>query len=135
MNGVNKVILMGHLGKDPELTQTDDGKVCCRFSLATTEVYNKKKFTEWHNITVWGKMGNICSQYLKKGDPLYLEGRIKTSVRTDKETNEKKYYFSVQANSLNFINTRKGESSSDSDDMVDAAKKELGAQEEDDIPW
>ena len=64
-----------------------------------------------------------------------MEGRIKTSVRTDKETNEKKYYFSVQANSLNFINTRKGESSSDSDDMVDAAKKELGAQEEDDIPW
>ncbi|OQB44400.1 MAG: Single-stranded DNA-binding protein [bacterium ADurb.Bin157] len=73
---MNKVILMGHLGKEPDLKYTPDGKAIASFSLATTKKYKQESKTEWHNITAWEKLAEICSQYLKKGSKILCEGEI-----------------------------------------------------------
>jgi len=93
--GLNKVLLIGHLGKDPELSYTPSGVAVCKFSVATNESYkgddgNWVEKTEWHNITAWRKLGEICSQYLKKGSKVYLEGKIQTDSY---EKDGKKNYF------------------------------------------
>jgi single-strand DNA-binding protein len=81
--GLNKVMLIGHLGRDPELKFTEKGTAYCTFSIATTESYkdengNKIDKTEWHNIVVWRKLAEICGQYLKKGSKIYCEGKLQT---------------------------------------------------------
>ena len=81
--GLNKVMLIGHLGKDPELKYTEKGTAYCVFSMATSESYkdengNKVDKTEWHNIVVWRKLAEICGQYLKKGSKIYCEGKLQT---------------------------------------------------------
>jgi single-strand DNA-binding protein len=78
---VNKVILVGNLGRDPEVRATPSGQSVCNFSLATTERYQGRdghnhEQTEWHNIVAWGKQAELCGQYLKKGRQVYVEGRI-----------------------------------------------------------
>ena len=80
---VNKVILVGRLGRDPETRHTQGGQGVCNFTLATDETFKdrsgeKQKHTEWHRIVVWSKLAEICQQYLKKGDMAYIEGRIQT---------------------------------------------------------
>ena len=80
---VNKVILVGNLGKDPEVRFTGGGRAVCKFPLATSETWNdaeghKQERTEWHNIVVWGKQGENCGQYLSKGRQVYVEGAIRT---------------------------------------------------------
>src|SRR5262252_863730 len=80
---VNKVILVGRLGRDPETRYTGAGQAVCNFSLATDETYKsrsgeRQKRTEWHKIVVWGKQAEIAQQYLKKGAQIYLEGRIQS---------------------------------------------------------
>ncbi len=82
---VNRVILVGRLGKDPETRYTGGGQAVCHFSLATDETYKdrsgeRQKRTEWHRITVWGKQAEIAQQYLKKGSQIYLEGSIRTQA-------------------------------------------------------
>ncbi len=135
MNGLNKVLLIGHLGKDPEVKQTEKGKVLCKFSLATTETVNKKKYTEWHNITVWGKMAEVCGQYLSKGDAVYIEGKMNTTIRTDGDT--KTYFTGVTALVINFLTKKGGGDTSHATDAVDSAKELLGAEvvEDDGIPF
>lgn len=81
--GLNKVLLLGHLGRDPELKYTEKGTAYCNFSLATTESYkdengNKVDKTEWHNLVAWRKLAEICGQYLKKGSKIYCEGKLQT---------------------------------------------------------
>ena len=81
MSGVNKVILVGNLGKDPEVTYTSGGKAVCKFSLATSEKWTdangeQKEKTDWHRVVVWGKLAEICGQYLAKGRKAYIEGKI-----------------------------------------------------------
>ncbi|HMQ69430.1 MAG TPA: single-stranded DNA-binding protein [Ignavibacteria bacterium] len=93
--GLNKVMLIGHLGKDPEMSYTPSGVAVCKFSLATDESYkgedgNKVDRTEWHNIVAWRKLGEICSTYLKKGSKIYAEGKIQTETY---EKDGKKNYF------------------------------------------
>lgn len=93
---VNKVILIGRLGKDPETRYTNSGAAVCNFSIATDETFKdrsgeKQKRTEWHKIVVWNKLAEICQQYLKKGHLVYLEGKIQTNEWTDKKTGEKKF--------------------------------------------
>ena len=78
---VNKVILVGNLGKDPEVRFTGGGRAVCKFPLATSETWNdaeghKQERTEWHNVVVWGKQGENCGQYLSKGRQVYVEGSI-----------------------------------------------------------
>lgn len=92
---LNKVTLIGHLGRDPELKYTADGNAYARFSIATSDTYKNKEGkdverTEWHNITVWRKLAEICAQYLKKGAKIYMEGRIRSYV--DPKDDSKKYY-------------------------------------------
>jgi single-strand DNA-binding protein len=107
MLGVNKVILIGHLGKDPELRYTPGGQPTASFSLATSERWNDKngqrqERTEWHNIVAWGKLAELANQYLKKGRPVYIEGRINTRSWDDRDGN-KKYKTEIVANSIQFL--------------------------------
>jgi single-strand DNA-binding protein len=107
MAGVNKVILIGNLGKDPELRYTPSGQPVATFSLATTERRNdkngqRKETTEWHNIVVFGKTAEIVNQYLKKGRSCYLEGKITTRSWDDRDGN-KKYKTEIIANTVQFL--------------------------------
>ena len=90
MAGVNKVILIGNLGKDPEVRYLDSGVAVANFSLATTENYKNKQGervsqTEWHNIVLWRGLAEVAEKYLKKGASIYVEGKIKTRKWEDKE--------------------------------------------------
>jgi single-strand DNA-binding protein len=90
MGSVNKVILVGNLGRDAELRYTPGGAAVSKFSLATTEVWNdkagqKQERTEWHNIDLWGKQAETLTEYLVKGKQVYVEGRLQTDEYTDKE--------------------------------------------------
>lgn len=91
---VNKVILVGRLGRDPETRYTSSGQAVCNFTLATDETYRdrageRQKRTEWHRIVVWAKLAEICQQYLKKGSLVYLEGRIQTRQWDDRDGNKR----------------------------------------------
>lgn len=105
---VNKVILIGRLGQDPELKHTPSGATVCTFSIATTEswvdkqTHQKQEKTEWHRIVVWGKMAEICNQYLGKGKQAFVEGRIQTRSWED-ESGMKKYATEILASSVQFL--------------------------------
>ena len=93
---VNKVILVGRLGKDPELKYTSSGTPFCRFSMATDDVWNDKgtgerqEKTEWHNIVVWDRLAEICNQYLTKGRLVYIEGSLQTREWDDQDGNKRR---------------------------------------------
>ena len=113
MASVNKVILVGRLGKDPEIRSTPSGTSVAKFSLATDDRYTdkngeKQERTEWHNITAWGKLAEICGQYLRKGKLVYIEGSIRTDSWDDKETGQKKYRTEIVANQMQMLD-RKGD--------------------------
>jgi single-strand DNA-binding protein len=104
---VNKVILLGRLGQDPELKYTPGGAPVCNFSMATTEAWTdkqgqKQERTEWHRIVVWGKLAELCNQYLSKGRQAFVEGRLQTRSWDDKEGN-KRYTTEIMANTVQFI--------------------------------
>jgi single-strand DNA-binding protein len=104
---VNKVILIGNLGKDPEVRYTANGKAVARFSLATSEVWNdaegnRQERTEWHNIIVWGKQGETCGQYLAKGRQCYIEGSIRSRSYDDK-SGQKRYITEIIAQRVRFL--------------------------------
>ncbi|MEE9550945.1 MAG: single-stranded DNA-binding protein [Candidatus Binatia bacterium] len=104
---VNKVILIGNLGRDPEVRFTTNGRAVARFSIATTEVWrdaegNRQERTEWHNIVVWGKQGETCAQYLSKGRQVYVEGSIRNSSYDDKSGN-KRYVTEIVAQRVRFL--------------------------------
>ena len=94
MASVNKVILVGNVGRDPELRYTQSGQPVASFSIATNERFkdrdgNWKDRTEWHRIVAWARLAEICGEYLKKGSPVYIEGRIQTRDWEDKEGNKR----------------------------------------------
>jgi single-strand DNA-binding protein len=110
MSGVNKVILVGHLGKDPEMTYAPSGLAIAKFSLATSENKkdsegNKESKTEWHRIVAFGKIAEICGEYLIKGKQIYLEGRIQTSKWEDKEGNTR-YTTEIIANTMQMLGSK-----------------------------
>lgn len=105
--GVNKVILVGYLGADPDMRYTPSGQGVCEMRLATSESWNDKngqrqERTEWHRIVVWGKRAEVCSKYLAKGRQVYVEGRIQTRSYDDKEGN-KRYITEIIANDVQFL--------------------------------
>ncbi|SRR5579871_3229698 len=107
---VNKVILVGRLGRDPETRYTGSGQAVCNFSLATDETYKdrsgeRQKRTEWHKIVVWGKQAEIAQQYLKKGAQIYLEGRIQSREWMDKE-NQKRTSFEIVCSNFRMLGSR-----------------------------
>lgn len=104
---VNKVMLLGRLGQDPELRYTPSGSAVCNFSVATSENWTDKsgqrqERTEWHRIVVWGKLAELCNQYLAKGRQLYLEGKIQTRS-WDGQDGQKRYTTEVHAQTVQFI--------------------------------
>jgi single-strand DNA-binding protein len=106
MSGINKVILVGHLGKDPEVRHLDGGVTVASFPLATSETYTKdgKKIeqTEWHNIVIWRGLADIASKYLQKGKLVYIEGKLRTRSFEDKE-GHKKYTTEIVAENFTML--------------------------------
>lgn len=110
--GVNKAILIGNLGADPEVRFTPGGQAVANFRIATSESWTdkngqKQERTEWHRIVVWGKLAELCGEYLAKGRQCYVEGRLQTREWTDKE-GKKNYTTEVVANQVVFLGGRDG---------------------------
>jgi single-strand DNA-binding protein len=119
MSGVNKVILVGRLGKDPEVRNLDNGATVANFTLATSESYKdrttgeKKEITEWHNVVLWRGLAEIAQKYLHKGDMVYVEGKLRT--RSWEKEGVTRYTTEVVADNMTMLNTRGGGSGASSD--------------------
>ena len=129
---VNKVILLGRLGQDPELKYTPSGASVCNFSMATSENWTdksgqKQERTEWHRIVVWGKLAEVCNQYLAKGRQAYVEGRLQTRSWDDKDGN-KRYTTEIMANTVQFVG---GASASQGGERAQAAPSGQTSQTQD----
>ena len=123
---VNKVFLLGNLGKDPELKQTPSGTSVCTFSLATTDRFKNKQGeqqdrTEWHNIVVWSNLAEVCGKYLHKGKQVYIEGRIQNRSYDDKD-GTKKYITEIVADQMQMLGKGDGTSSANSIQGIEPKK-------------
>ncbi|MDX1652164.1 MAG: single-stranded DNA-binding protein [Brumimicrobium sp.] len=145
---VNKVILIGNLGKDPEVRSLENGTKLVRFSIATSENYTdkttgeKREITDWHNIVVWRGLADVAEKYLTKGTKVYVEGKLKTRSWQD-ETGATKYATEVVADTFTMLSSR-GEntspsgpnySSEDTPKKPDPMAESLSDEEEDDLPF
>ena len=111
MASVNRVILVGRLGKDPEIRSTPGGTSVAKFTIATDEKFTdrqgeKQERTEWHNIVAWGKLAEICGQYLRKGKLVFIEGSLRTDSWEDKESGQKKYRTEIVAQNMQMLDRR-----------------------------
>jgi single-strand DNA-binding protein len=139
MGNVNKAILIGRLGKDPEAITFDNAKKVA-FSLATTEVYydkegQKREITEWHNIVMWRQMAETAEKYLKKGDLIYVEGRIRTRSWDDKETQQKRYITEINVDFMQMLGSNKGNANGTSQPAAAPQKEETNPLVDDDLPF
>ena len=135
MSGVNKVILLGNLGKDPEVRYLDNGVVVANFSLATTENYKNKlgervSQTEWHNIVVWRGLAEVAEKYLKKGSSVYIEGKIKTRKWEDKDGNTR-YNTEILADNMTMLGSKQSHVNSQSS----ASGSVSSIDKSDDLPF
>lgn len=108
---INKVILLGNVGADPEVRALDGGKKVARIRVATTERYtdqqgNKQEQTEWHSVTLWGGLADVADKYLHKGSQVYIEGKIRTREWTDKD-NQKRFTTEIMANEMKLLGRQK----------------------------
>ena len=139
---VNRVMLIGNLGKDPEVRFTGTGRAVARFPIATSEVWNdqegqRQERTEWHNVVVWGKQGESCGQYLAKGRQVYIEGSIRTRQYDDKEGN-RRYMTEIIAQRVQFLGGGGRGADARGGGMSDepaAPPPPPAAAEDDDIPF
>lgn len=138
---VNKVILLGRVGKEPEIRQVGDNKVA-NFSIATSEKFkdksgNKVENTEWHNVVFWGKQAELIEQYVHKGDELYIEGSIKTE--TYEKDGEKRYAVKIKGSVITFVSQVKKEVESqhqNGDRTTKQYEEPIATQQEtDDLPF
>ncbi|MCF8283469.1 MAG: single-stranded DNA-binding protein [Sphingobacteriales bacterium] len=144
MSGVNKVILVGHLGKDPEVRHLENGVNVASFSLATTETITNKSgerqdLTEWHNIVVWRGLADVAEKYLKKGKQVYLEGKIRTRSWEDKE-GVKRYTTEIVADTFTMLGKKDDGSpssnpSSTKSELPSASDIVNSSVGEDDLPF
>ncbi len=142
MSSVNKAILVGNLGRDPEVRFTPSGRAVAKFSIATTERWNdqdgnRQERTEWHNIVVWGKQAETCGQYLSKGRQVYIEGSIRSRQYDDKDGN-KRYITEIIARDVRFLGGGGGGQRPAAEPGFSAPPGEdagPAAAEEDDIPF
>jgi single-strand DNA-binding protein len=131
MASVNKVILIGNLGKDPETKYLSSGDAVTNFTVATTESWKdkatneKKEAAEWHRISAFGKLAEICGEYLKKGSQVYIEGKIKTRKWQDKEGVDR-YTTEITADQMRMLGSAKSES-------TERPAKQAQKQRDDDI--
>jgi single-strand DNA-binding protein len=145
MSGVNKAILIGNLGADPELRHTQSGTPVATFRIATTERFTdrngeRQERTEWHNIVAWSRLGEICNQYLKKGKQVYIEGRIQTRQWEDQSGNTR-YTTEIVANNMTMLG-RVGDGPMDvpsqdfpSKEPASQESGSSGGSDEDDLPF
>jgi single-strand DNA-binding protein len=141
MSGINKVILIGHLGKDPEVRYLEGGVSVASFPLATSETYNKdgKKVeqTEWHNIVMWRSLADVAAKYLQKGKLVYIEGKLRTRSFEDKE-GVKKYTTEIVAENFTMLG-RKSDFEGDNNNRpigkTDGASEYNSALDTDDLPF
>lgn len=142
MAGINKVILVGNLGKDPEIRTLESGRKVANFSLATTETYKDKNGervdqTEWHNIVFWGPVAEVIERYLKKGNQIYVEGKIRTRSYDDKD-GIKKYITEILGDKLTMLGgaPRSGDAtSSSSSKPSQPVEQTFSGSDDDDLPF
>lgn len=149
MASVNKVIIVGNLGRDPEVRYTPDGASIANVTIATTDTWKdkatgeKKEATEWHRVVFFGKLAEIVGQYLKKGRQVYVEGALRTRKWQDKEGQER-YTTEIVANEMKMLGSREGMSDAPPRDASGAANRPAAAPQaaagnfndfEDDIPF
>ena len=149
---LNKVLLIGNVGRDPEVRNLSNNSIVARFSLATSEKFKLKsgelqEQTEWHNIVCWRALAELAEKYIKKGSRLYIEGRIRTNSWIDKNSNEKKYATEIYADNIIMLDRlsdgQRGsqirESEKNSAQLSDSPKVEddthFEISEEDDLPF
>jgi single-strand DNA-binding protein len=138
MRGVNKVILIGNLGKDPEIRYSPSGQPVTKFSLATGSRWKDKEGqwqdrTDWHNIVAFGRMAEVCNEYLKKGRQVYIEGRIQTRSYDDRDGN-KRWITEIIAQNVNLLG-RKGEPEEEVPEETDQPLVEETKTEDEDLPF
>tara|TARA_B110000196_G_C20787480_1_gene493978 strand:+ start:71 stop:499 length:429 start_codon:yes stop_codon:yes gene_type:complete len=142
MAGVNKVILVGNLGKDPEIRHLDTGVAVANFSLATTESYKNKSGervsnTEWHNVVLWRGLAELAEKYLKKGNSVYIEGKISTRKWEDKEGNTR-YSTDIIADKMTMLGSKSdNESSNPKEEPSETVNSEVPSQDDSkgDLPF
>ena len=143
--GLNKVMLIGHVGKDPELKYTPGGKAVATFNVATDESYKDKSGnlqarTEWHRIVTWERRAEVMGEYLKKGQLVYVEGRLQTRSWDDKDGN-KRYMTEIVADNVQFLGGKKSEAGGASSTAASVPPPAedfpppSGAQDEEDLPF
>lgn len=141
---INKVILIGNLGSDPEVKYTPSGTAVANFNIATNESWNskdgkKEERTEWHRIVVWSKLAELCGEYLAKGRTVYVEGRLQTREWNDKDGN-KRYTTEIVAQTVQFLGGPGGEKTARQSQPMAASGGSRGEsappiEVEDDIPF
>jgi single-strand DNA-binding protein len=138
--GVNKVILIGNLGRDPELRYTPSGAAVANFTLATNESWtdkdgNTQEHTEWHRIVAWNRLAEICGEYLKKGSQIYVEGRVRTRSWEDKD-GVKRYVTEVIAREIQMLGRREGGAIPEPPPPADVVEDvEPTGEEDEDLPF
>jgi len=140
MAGVNKVILIGNLGKDPEVRYLDSGVAVANFSLATTESYKNKEGervsqTEWHNVVLWRGLAEVAEKWLKKGSSVYIEGKIRNRKWEDKEGNTR-YNTEILADNMTMLGKKDTGSSETSESTTTTTEESIPQEEKgDDLPF
>lgn len=138
MAGVNKVILLGNLGKDPEIRYLEGGTAVANFTLATSETYKdrtsgeRKSITEWHNVVVWRGLAEIAEKYLKKGSQIYIEGKLRSRQWQDKDGNNR-YTTEIVADTMQMVGKRDDNASNES--TPSSPDIENNNEVDDDLPF
>ncbi len=137
---LNKVMLIGNLGRDPELRYTTSGVAVATFGLATNESWrdqdgNVQEKTEWHNIVAWRKLAEICGEWLKKGKKVYVEGRLQTRSYDDRNTGTKKYITEIVADSIIMLDSRGAAAETGPPQAPAETAPSTGEAGEDDLPF
>jgi single-strand DNA-binding protein len=137
---LNKVMLIGNLGKDPELRYTPSGVAVATFTVATNESWkdqdgNMQERTEWHNVVAWRKLAEVCGEWLKKGKKVYVEGRIQTRSYDDKNTGAKRYITEVVLDNMIMLDGRGGGEAPSQPTAVVAPEEPSAAGKDDDLPF
>ncbi len=142
MAGINKVILVGNLGKDPEVRYLEGGTAVANFPIATSETYKdrnsgeKKTITEWHNVVVWRGLAEIAEKYLKKGNQVYIEGKLRTRQWQDKDGNNR-YSTEVVGDNMQMLGGKRDDSTPNNSPAANPSepKIEKGNDAADDLPF
>lgn len=143
MAGINKVILVGNLGKDPEVRHLESGTAVANFSLATSETYKdrnsgeRKTITEWHNVVLWRGLAEVAEKYLKKGDQIYVEGKIRSRQWEDKE-GKTRYTTEVVGDNMVMLGGRGGGKSEEQQEAQSFKESDpitSGEEDVDDLPF